>query len=211
MLKKGLKLVLLIALSAALIGCGSNKDRQPDTDGSPKQENADTKSNSGTDTKEEGTADGNTSGTMEGKTDSAAENEGQSQTADMVEAGTVIKVYFSNGDATGFSEENIKLESLLPDEVLKALIGKGAVSADVKLLTFTQSEKDGAKVLDLNFSSELETYMSSLGTTGEYLSIGSICNTYLDAYGCQKVRITVNGESFATGHAEYPGYMEKFN
>jgi hypothetical protein len=52
--------------------------------------------------------------------------------------------------------------------------------------------------------------MQSIGSSAEYYVIGSICNTYMDAYECEKVHITVNGEVLATGHAEYPGYLQRF-
>ena len=32
----------------------------------------------------------------------------------------------------------------------------------------------------------------------------------LSAYDCEQVKITVEGQTLATGHAEYPGYMTKF-
>ena len=40
--------------------------------------------------------------------------------------------------------------------------------------------------------------------------ISSACNTFLDAYGCNKIQITTDGQEIVTGHAEYPGYNGKF-
>ncbi len=57
----------------------------------------------------------------------------------------------------------------------------------------------------------LELTLKEMGSSAEYLVIGSICNTYLDVYHCAKIHITVNGEMLATGHAEYPGYMTRFS
>lgn len=190
MLKKGLKVFLVIALSVALIGCGNS--RSEDENKEP-QETTDVKNDAG----KEDVKD-------------VVENDAEDTEQDVESTEAVIKVYFANEDATGFSDESITLKTLSEEEVLKALIGKGVMAADIKIKSLTQSEKDGEKVLDLDFSPELETYMNSLGTTGEYMTIGSICNTYLEAYGCKKVKITVDGEMLTTGHAEYPGYMEKF-
>lgn len=199
MLKKGLKLFAIVMLSAALIGCGNKKEEKiPDVKEEPKQETVEKD-------KTEKPDEEHTQKDEEQITD----NSGQDQNTP-AEPETVIKVYFSNEDATGFSTENVQLASLSADDILKALIGKGAVAADVKIESLTQSQKDGEKVLDIDFSPEFGTYVGSLGTTGEYMTMGSICNTYLEAYGCQKIKITVKGEVLSTGHAEYPGYMGKF-
>ena len=201
MWKKGLKMLLVAAISAALIGCGNNGgDKPSDSGDDPAQETVDTEQNTDPDKNEADNPD---------KEQPDTESEEKNPEENIV-AETGIDVYFSNEDATGFTTETVKLESLSAEEVLNALIEKGAVAADVKLLSLKQSQKDGEEVLDLDFTAELGTYLNSLGTTGEYMTIGSICNTYLEAYGCQKIKITVKGETLATGHAEYPGYMEKF-
>lgn len=197
MLKKGFRLFLIIAASVALIGCGEGEEKLPAADnGNQKQETVD--------------KDSDVSEDIENTDNSQKEEDTVDQEQGTATTEAEIKVYFSNEDATGFSEETVTLPALSEEEVLKALVAKGSVAGDVKLLSMKQSEKDGEKVLELDFSPELETYMSSLGTTGEYMTIGSICNTYLDVYGCEKVRITVNGDTLTTGHAEYPGYMGKF-
>lgn len=193
MLKKGLRMLLVIALSIALIGCENNKS---ETDNKETQETTDVKNDADKEDVED--------------TEDDAEQNIESTDQDAAATEAVIKVYFANEDATGFSEESITLETLSEEKVLEALIEKGVMAADIKVKSLTQSEKDGEKVLDLDFSSDFEMYINSLGTTGEYMTIGSICNTYLDAYGCKKIKITVDGESLTTGHAEYPGYMEKF-
>lgn len=196
MLKKGLRMFCVIALSVALIGCGSNKS---EAENKEPQGTEDVKVDAGKEDIAEDDA---------AKVDTEQKTENTEPGAAVTEA--VIKIYFANEDATGFSEENVTLETLSGEEVLEALIEKGVMAADIKVKSLTQSEKDGEKVLDLDFSPELGTYMNSLGTTGEYMTMGSICNTYLEAYGCKKIKITVDGEVLATGHAEYPGYMEKF-
>ena len=38
----------------------------------------------------------------------------------------------------------------------------------------------------------------------------SVVNTFLDAYGCEKIKITVEGNTLESGHAEYPRYMNRF-
>ena len=91
------------------------------------------------------------------------------------------------------------------------LAAAGVLPSDTTVLSFTKKEKDGEQVIDLDLSEKFGTYMKEMGSSAEYLVIGSICNTYLDVYHCAKIHITVNGEMLATGHAEYPGYMTRFS
>ena len=49
-----------------------------------------------------------------------------------------------------------------------------------------------------------------MGSTGEYYIIGSVCNTFLDAYGCEKIKITVENATLETGHAEFSGYLTRY-
>lgn len=187
-----------------LAACGKTTDSQDNSSDSTKQSE-----NIATNNKEEQSQ----SESVEESADKQGGDAQQTSNAqsDSSQTGVNIKVYYSNSDASGFENEEVSIESLSSDEVLKALVGKGVLPVDVSLLSFKEFEKDGDKVLDIDFSEEFNTYIKTLGSSSEYYIVGSVCNTFLDAYGCDKVHITVDGEIFATGHAEYPGYMGKFN
>ena len=121
-----------------------------------------------------------------------------------------ITIYYSNDDATGFDSEEVEIHSLTPEEVLNALVDKGTMAADVRILSFEMTTAEGKTTIELDLNSEFSSYVSSMGSTGEYYVMGSVCNTFLDAYGCEQIKITVEGQVLSTGHAEYPGYMSKF-
>lgn len=121
-----------------------------------------------------------------------------------------ISVYYCNDDATAFDTEEVEIESLSPENIIAALAAKGAVSADVEVVSFKESVVDGQPAIDLDLSKSFEQYVSSMGSTGEYYAIGSIGNTFLQAYGCERIKITVEGNVLETGHAEYPGYLTMF-
>ena len=126
-----------------------------------------------------------------------------------------ITIYTSNDDATAFVAESVKIDELTPENIVKVLIEKSVVqksvlSADVRVLKCEEQTVDGVKSLDVDFNEAFGAYVCSMGTTGEYYTIGSVVNTFLDAYGCEKVKITVEGNALETGHAEYPGYINRF-
>ena len=201
-MKKGKMIIVCLVIIAMMTACGNNtnsQDNNTNSTNSTKTENTDTnKKEEQEETKQTEEADDKQGGDDQ-------------QTSDEAQTGVNIKVYCSNADASGFESEEVSIQSLSSDEVLKALVGKGVLPVDVSLLSFKEFEKDGEKALDLDFSEEFYSYIKTLGSSSEYYIVGSVCNTFLDAYGCDKVHITVDGEVLATGHAEYPGYMGKFN
>ena len=121
-----------------------------------------------------------------------------------------ITIYTSNDDATAFVAESIKIDELTPENIVKVLIEKSVLPSDVQVLKCDKQTIDGVKSLDADFNEAFGAYVCSMGTTGEYYTIGSIVNTFLDAYGCEKIKITVEGNTLESGHAEYPGYMNRF-
>ncbi len=121
-----------------------------------------------------------------------------------------IQLYVSNDDATEFVSESVKIDELTPENIVNALVQKSVLPSDIQVLKCEEQIVDGVKSLDVDFNEAFGAYVCSMGTTGEYYTIGSIVNTFLDAYGCEKVKITVEGNTLETGHAEYPGYMNRF-
>ena len=148
----------------------------------------------------------------ENKEEQSGENsEEQSENTISKEDKTVeIKVYVCNDDATAFVAESVKIDELTPENIVKVLIEKSVLSSDVQVLKCDKQTVDGVECLDVDFNEAFGAYVCSMGTTGEYYTIGSVVNTFLDAYGCEKVKITVEGNTLETGHAEYPGYMNRF-
>lgn len=121
-----------------------------------------------------------------------------------------VKIYFSNEDASGFETEDVVMEEISADKVWENLIEKGVVPMDVKILSCKETKEEGENALELDLSEKFSTYLNGLGSSGEYITIGSICNTFLDAFDSTTIRITVEGKKLETGHAEYPGYMSKY-
>ena len=46
-------------------------------------------------------------------------------------------------------------------------------------------------------------YMQGSGTAGEYLTMGSVVNTFLTAFDAETMTLTVNGKPLETGHDIY--------
>lgn len=97
------------------------------------------------------------------------------------------------------TQKRYPLDALTPENIMAALIDAGVVPSDVKVLDFKQEED----TITLDLSKTFEEYVNQMGTAGEYATVGSVVNTYLDAYDAKAVSLLVEGGTWSTGHAEY--------
>lgn len=121
-----------------------------------------------------------------------------------------VAIYSPNENADGFVTSQVETTEVTESWVMEQLIAKGVVPGDVQVLSCTEMQENGVDSLKLDLNQSFGTFLQSMGTAGEYVALGGVCNTFLDAYGCDQIQITVEGETLATGHAEYPGYLTKF-
>lgn len=140
--------------------------------------------------------------------DSKAQGSESEQQETAVSSKTVT-IYSPNEMADGFVTEDVQTADVTESWVVEQLIAKGVIPGNVQALFCAETQEGGVKSLDLDLNQAFSDFLQSLGSTGEYMVVGSVCNTFLDAYDCSQIRITVEGNSLATGHAEYPGYMSK--
>ncbi|MGN8861757.1 GerMN domain-containing protein [Dorea longicatena] len=139
-------------------------------------------------------------------------DEQTSQDTNMEEAQQPVSVtiYSENENADGFDQETIQVDALSAENLIAQLKKKGMLSEDVQVNSFEETEDEGEKALKLDLNQVYLQQLQSMGSAGEYMIMGSVCNTFLDAYGCNKIQVTADGQEIVTGHAEYPGYNGKF-
>lgn len=117
-----------------------------------------------------------------------------------------VTIYYGNPQADGFVTKEMQLESLTPEALMGELAKTNTVSADTKVLNFSKDE--GTLYLDL--SKEFSQYVNMMGTSGEYIVMGGIVNTFLDAYEAEEIMITNEGMTLETGHAIYDKPLTAF-
>ena len=191
--------VLLVGILISLSACSNSTNTDlPQADGQKTEQQDDDKNK--VDQKEKN------------KEEQSGENS-EEQSEDTVsneDKSVEIQLYVSNDDATEFVSESVKIDELTPENIVKVLIEKSVLSSDVQVLKCDKQTVDGVESLEIDFNEAFGAYVCSMGTTGEYYTIGSIVNTFLDAFDCEQIKITVEGNTLETGHAEYPGYMNRF-
>lgn len=196
--------ILLITLVFSLTACGGNSG-----DGQEPSGTSDTQTEEQKDDEQGETKDPETEN-EEPQQEPEESQDTQIPVQEPAAETATITVYYSNADATAFESSEVSIPSLSPEAVLGALVSQGALTADVAENSFTVNTVDGKASIELDLNSAFAAYVSNMGSTGEYYTVGALVNTFLDAYECEQIRITVDGEALSTGHAEYPGYLARF-
>lgn len=200
-------LILLLAGMFCLAGCDQNTENPPQEPVTQDGEDTDDKKDPEEDGEDEDEQEQEQKDGQKSGDSSTEDTEEEQKPAESVK----INVYSSNDDATAFQSTEAAITSLSPEAVLQALADQGIIAADVKVNSLEQSTVDGISTLLVDFNGAFASYVSGMGSTGEYYAIGGICNTFLDAYGCEQIKITVDGATLETGHTDYPGYMGMFS
>lgn len=108
-------------------------------------------------------------------------------------------IYRGNADATGLVSEETTLPALTPECLIEALIAAGALPEGAAANFFDQ---DGS-ILYLDMNGVFLTYLQSMGTTGEQITLGALVNTFLDAFGASSLCLTAENGVIETGHNVY--------
>lgn len=118
-----------------------------------------------------------------------------------------IEIYYSNTNADGLCRQEVLISQLTADQIFEALYAKNVVPSNVKAIDCQEIILNEEKVIELNLSTSFSEYLNTLGSAGESITMKSIVNTFLKAFECEKIHITIEGELLATGHKEYFGYL----
>ena len=122
-----------------------------------------------------------------------------------------ITVFIPNDNADGFNETEVTIAELNEKEILNQLILAGVLNEGTKINTFEKKVEDGKTYLVLDFNEKLADKLYACGSSGEYVTMGSIVNTFLKAYDAEYFKFTVNEEIFESGHIVYDepmGFIE---
>ncbi len=190
--KRILALVLALGIVFALGACTSDDAEEPDAgDAAP----------------EDGTEEQDPAAETTQPEDAQEEPTGEAQTE--AEAGVTVTIYTGNDNADGLDETEVAIAELTADELLAALVDAGAIPEGTTCVSFTQSD-DGSE-LTLDLSQAFADGVGQMGTSGEMMMLGSLVNTFLEAYDAQTITVTVEGAALETGHNVYDTPLERYS
>ena len=116
-------------------------------------------------------------------------------------------VYLPNDNADGFDVISVSTEEISPEAVLAELKNRNVLPEGVSINNFSQ---DGA-MLKLDFNQAFADIVCSMGTSGEFMIVGSVVNSFLDAFHAETLSFTVNGRILESGHTIYDFPLQSFS
>ena len=115
-------------------------------------------------------------------------------------------IYVPNENANGFVVETISTEEISEETVLVELKKYNVLTEDVSINSFHVENN----LITIDFNQAFADIVCSMGTSGEMMVLGSVVNTFLDAFQAESVYFTVDGQILESGHAIYDFAMSFF-
>lgn len=125
-------------------------------------------------------------------------------TAEPVPEAVTLNLYHADDNFENIVCDAVSIPELSPEYIMAALHENGVLSETVAVNSFLM---DKTGVIRLDLAASFGTMMNSTGTSGEYIMMGSLVNTFLDAYGASGLNLLVDGETLETGHSIYDWTM----
>ena len=116
---------------------------------------------------------------------------------------SVSSINESDGTVVATEEE---CETVNEQVIWDLLKEAGVLQGESEILSLKQENEK----LFIDVNNAFGEQLRSLGTAGEVELLGCVVNTYLDAYQCDGIKITEEGEVLYSGHAEYSDYLTRF-
>ncbi len=141
-------------------------------------------------------------------------NEGETQDGEV--QGITILIYHGDDMAENICADTALTEEITPEILVMHLVSYQVLPDTVTVESFseeTENAVDGTvtdKRLLLDLSVDFGAWLSSVGTSGETIMMGSLVNTFLDAYDASCMQVTSGGEVLETGHQVYDGWLEMY-
>ena len=195
-------IMVSIALMMGITGCESTTQK-PAKEETKKEE-----------TKEEETKQPETSKDTDSKSaetkDTTEEKDGKDSEAEKSQE-EQLTLYLPNENADGWNVTKNQIEQVTPDIIIGQLVGAGAIPDSVTVVSFGEDQGENGLILKLDLSSNFAEGLLNMGTAGEYLTMGSVVNSFLDTYQADGIEITAGGNVIETGHTSFEGVLNHFD
>lgn len=148
----------------------------------------------------------------EKKEDTAEKAEGTTKETESEESQEEqLTLYLPNENADGWNVTKNQIEQITPDIIIGQLVGAGAIPDSVTVVSFGEDQGENGLILKLDLSSNFAEGLLNMGTAGEYLTMGSVVNSFLDTYQADGIEITAGGNVIETGHTSFEGVLNRFD
>lgn len=212
------RLLPVIAVSTVLMmgitGCESTT-QQPAKEETKKEETKEEETKQPEASKETDSESTETKDTTEEKDGKDSEAEKKEDTTKETESEKSqeeqLTLYLPNENADGWNVTKNQIEQVTPDIIIGQLVGAGAIPDSVTVVSFGEDQGENGLILKLDLSSNFAEGLLNMGTAGEYLTMGSVVNSFLDTYQADGIEITAGGNVIETGHTSFEGVLNHFD
>ncbi len=124
--------------------------------------------------------------------------------------GIGLHVYCGDENAEHIVQKTVYTDEVNPQEIMRQLVLALGIDekAGLKEISFGMHNGDRVVILDLNQA--FGDCVNQMGTSGEYIVMGSLTNTFLDCYQSDLLLVKVEGKALETGHSIYEEYLEMY-
>lgn len=214
-------IVVSTALMMGITGCESTTQK-PAKEETKKEETKEEETKQPETSKETDSESTETKDTTEEKDGKDSEAEKKEDTAEKAEDTTKeteseesqeeqLTLYLPNENADGWNVTKNQIEQITPDIIIGQLVGAGAIPDSVTVVSFGEDQGEKGLILKLDLSSNFAEGLLNMGTAGEYLTMGSVVNSFLDTYQADGIEITAGGNVIETGHTSFEGVLNHFD
>lgn len=119
-----------------------------------------------------------------------------------------VKIYHIDDQTEEYTFDTVELNEIEPQLIWKELQKVGILSETSVLNSFALN-KENSEMAEMDIGSTTGDYIRTKGTTGEEQVLNCLISTYADAYKCNRIKITENGNVLETGHTILDGYIER--
>lgn len=121
-----------------------------------------------------------------------------------------LVLYYGNEMLDGLIAEEVMVDNKSAEVIIDLLSNHNIVSKDTRVVHFTMEEKDGKNILYLDLSKQFKDYMGLVVESGEYVVMGALTNTFLDAFESDGILITIEGVTLETPTHVYNTYLTEY-
>ncbi|MCI9252495.1 MAG: DUF4163 domain-containing protein [Lachnospiraceae bacterium] len=124
--------------------------------------------------------------------------------------GIPIRIYHSDDKGENLCVSTARTEEITPEILLLNLSFYHMVPDTMTVQEFGKKNQEDGLLLTLDLPQEFQEYLSRLSGQEETLVMGSMVNTFLDAYQGTAILITVEGAALSTDYGIYEEALERY-
>ena len=121
-----------------------------------------------------------------------------------------IKIYYPDYSKNEILTNEVKIKHITPDELIEKMAAYSVVPNTVKVLLMEEIIEDHKYIIKLDLSKEFEEYINGLDINKENLVIGSVVNTFINAYDADGMYLTIENDPLESPNATYDLCLKEY-